>query len=312
MRRANRMALISMKKLLNHAQENAYAVGYFEAFNMDAMLGVLDAAEAKNSPVIIGFGGQFLNSRQRKKIEDVQIFGTLTKKAAERAKVPAAVLLNEADSEDMIYQGMQAGFGAVMYQKSGEDFEETLEITARICRVAHYLDIDVESEIGELPSADLATGSRTAGVYTDVAQAKYFVKHTGIDALAVAVGNVHLLERGKAEIDYELLDTLHKEIPIPLVLHGGTGLSQDDFQKAIAHGISKINIGTALKRAYIEAVGTFYEKKDISKKNPHITIGWGGEEDMIDSGRAAIAKKSGEFMEMFGSSGKAKAVMCHV
>ena len=302
------MALISMKKLLAHAKENAYAVGYFEAFNMDAMLGVLDAAESKNSPVIIGFGGQFLNSGKRKKTEDIYVYGALAKRAAERAKVPAAVLLNEADSEDMVYRGMQAGFGAVMYQKSGEAQKKTLAITARICRVAHMLDIDVESEIGELPCAEVSDGSRTGGKNTDVAEAKDFVERTGVDALAVAVGNVHLLEDGRAEMDYGLLCRLRDEIPVPLVLHGGTGLAKEDFLQAIACGISKINIGTALKRAYIEAVGGFYREKDMGRINPHITIGWGGEEDMIDSGRAAVAKKTGEYMEMFKSAGKAPLV----
>ncbi|MCL2813384.1 MAG: class II fructose-bisphosphate aldolase [Oscillospiraceae bacterium] len=302
------MPLVSMKKLLQHAQKNSYAVGYFEAFNMDAMLGVLDAAENKNSPVIIGFGGQFLNSGRRAKIEDVSLYGALAKEAARHSKIPAAALLNEADSEDMVYRGMQSGFGAVMYQKDGEAFSKTLEITARICRVAHALDIDVESEIGELPCADLETGSRTKGANTDVSRAKYFVEQTKIDALAVAVGNVHLLESGKAEMDYELLNTLSEQIPVPLVLHGGTGLSGEDFQKAISCGISKINIGTALKRAYIEAAGRFYKEKDIAKINPHITIGWGGEEDMIDCGRAAVAKKAGEYMDAFKSSGKALLV----
>lgn len=301
------MPLVSMKNLLENARKNAYAVGYFEAFNMDAMLGALDAAESKNSPVVIGFGGQFLGSSLRDKIEDIYIYGALAKKAAERAKVPVATLLNESGSEDMIYQGMHAGFGAVMYQKSGEPFEETLCVTRQICHVAHALGVDVESEIGELPCAELSDGSRTAGAKTDVKQARYFVEQTKIDALAVAIGNVHLLEDGKADIDYGLLKILSEEIPVPLVLHGGTGLSREDFFKVISLGVSKINIGTALKRAYIEAVGKFYSgsKGDISRTNPHVTIGWGGENDMISCGRAAIAKKIGEYMDIFGSSGKA-------
>lgn len=302
------MPLIPMKNLLKHAKKNAYAAGYFEAFNMDAMLGALDAAEDRNSPVIIGFGGQFLGSSQRIKPEDVYIYGALAKKAAERANVPVATLLNESDLVDMAYQGMQAGFGAVMYQKSGEPFEETLSITRQICHVAHMLGVDVESEIGELPCAEISDGSRTAGANTDVKQAKYFVEQTGVDALAVAIGNVHLLENGKAEIDYELLEILANEIPVPLVLHGGTGFTREDFQKVISLGVAKINIGTALKRAYIEAVGNFYSGAngiDVSRTNPHATIGWGGENDMISCGRAAISKKIGEYMDMFGSSGKA-------
>lgn len=302
------MSLISMKELLRHAQENHYAAGYFESFNMDAMLGVLDAAELKKSPVIIGFGGQFVSSPKRNVEECIYHYGAFAREAAKRAAVPVAVLLNEADVEVMVYQGMNAGFNAVMYQKAGEDFEDTVKITKEICRIAHMLEIDVESEVGELPCADISTGTQTPGKNTEVRQAKYFVEETGIDALAVAIGNVHLLEGKKAEVDFDLLSQLRKEIPVPLVLHGGTGMAPEDLKKAIELGISKVNVGTVLKRAYIDAVGKFYTEKDLSKVDPHVTIGWGGEQDMISCGRAAIAEKTAEFIEMFGSAGKAQLI----
>ena len=133
------MALHRMKDLLRHAEASHYAVGYFEAFNMDAMLGVLDAAKKARSPVIIGFGGAFLSSGKRREKEDVYLFGAVAKQAAERSGVPCAVILNEADHEDMVYQGMQAGFNALMYQKPGEDFSDTLRITREICKVAHFV-----------------------------------------------------------------------------------------------------------------------------------------------------------------------------
>lgn len=299
------MALVSMKKLLHHAQENRYAVGYFESFNMDSLLGVLDAAEQSNSPVIVGFGGQFISSPKRARQDSIYGFGAFARAAAARASVPAAVLLNEADVEDMLYQGMNAGFNAVMYQKTGEPQADTLSITKELCRVAHMLDIDVESEVGELPSADISTGVLTAGRNTDVETAKAFVQETGIDALAVAIGNVHLLEDAKAQVDFDLLERLRREIPVPLVLHGGTGMSRADMQKTIRFGISKVNVGTALKRAYIQAVRRFYTEMDIDRIDPHVTIGWGGDDDMIACGRRAIAEKTMEFIEMFGSVGRA-------
>ena len=302
------MSLVSMKNLLNHAQKNNYAVGYFESFNMDSMLGVIDAAERKNSPVIIGFGGQFISSPVRQVKENIYHYGAIAREVAIRSSVPVAVLLNEADVESMIYQGINAGFQAVMYQKAGEEFSETVKITKEICRVAHMLEIDVESEVGELPCADISTGTQTNGKNTDVSIAKYFVEETGIDALAVAIGNVHLLENKKANVDFELLSELHREIPIPLVLHGGTGMSKEDLQKAIRMGICKVNVGTVLKRAYIEAVGKFYTEKEISKIDPHTTIGWGGDEDMISSGRAAISVKVAEFIDTFGSADKAQLI----
>ena len=140
--------LISMKKLLLHAQKNRFAVGYFEAFNMDCMEAVLNAAEKTDSPVIIGFGGQFIGSPKRNYKEDIYLYGKLAKEAAKRSKVPVAVILNEANEEEMIYQGMNAGFNTVMYQKEGEAFEDTVRITKEICRAAHFMGIDVERSWG--------------------------------------------------------------------------------------------------------------------------------------------------------------------
>lgn len=300
--------LYPFKQLLRNAEAQKYAVGYFEAFNMDSMLACLDAAEQTKSPIIIGFGGQFISSPKRFVKEDIYHYGALAKAAAERANVPVAVLLNEADEVDMIYKGMNAGFNAVMYQKMGEDPADTLRITADVCRIAHYFGIDVESEVGELPTADVSTGTQSAGQNTDIEVAKNFIQQTGIDALAVAIGNVHLLEGKKAPLDFELLDRLHHEIDIPLVLHGGTGVAPDDMRQAIQLGISKVNVGTVLKREYINAIRPFYLEKNLDTIDTHKTIGWGGEDDMICVGRRAISDKICEFIDMFGCAGKADLV----
>jgi len=293
-----------MSKMLASARKERYAIGYFEAFNMDAMLAVLSAAEQVKSPVIIGFGGQFLSSPKRHVEEDVYLYGAVAVEAAKRSKVPTAVLLNESNRVPMIYQGMQAGFNAVMYQNPGEDFEQTRRITKDICHDAHSLGIDVESEIGELPMADIASGKLTKGANTDPDVALDFVEYTGIDALAVAIGNVHLLEEGKSSLDFELLKELDEKSPVPLVLHGGTGISDDEMKKAISLGIAKVNVGTALKRTYINAIRRFYLDMDISRVDPHVTIGWGGDDDMLSCGREAISAKVLEFIELFGSGNR--------
>ena len=300
------MALISMSKMLAHAEQNKYAVGYFEAFNMDAMLAVLEAAETASSPIIIGFGGQFLSSGKRIVKENVYHYGALAHEAAARSSVPCAVLLNESDVEEMVYQGMNAGFNAVMYQKANEPFEETLKITRQICHVAHFLGIDVESEVGELPTSNISDGKISRGQNTDIQKAKEYISETNIDALAISIGNVHLLEGKKAQMNFDLLEKLRREIKIPLVLHGGTGIDRDELKEAIKLGVSKVNIGTVLKRAYINAVGKFYDKPDLSKTDPHIIIGWGGHNDMLSCGREAIAAEVLEFIEIFGSQGASK------
>ena len=294
-----------MRNLLANAAKHKYAVGYFEAFNMDSMLAVLDAAEQQNSPIIIGFGGQFIGSKKREVKENIYHYGVLASEAAKRSSVPCAVILNEADEIDMVYQGMQAGFNAVMYQKPYEDFKDTVCITKELCKVAHLLNIDVESEIGELPCADISSDTQSKGKMTDVDQAEFFVNETGIDALAISIGNVHLLEGKTSTLDFELLDKLKNRISIPLVLHGGTGVSPYDMKMAISHGISKINIGTVLKREYINAIENYYAKNDLKNLDPHNIIGRGGNEDMISVGRGAISKKVVELIDMFGSTNKA-------
>jgi len=294
-----------MRDLLLRAQQGGYAVGYFEAFNMDALLAVLSAAEKASSPVIIGFGGQFLSSPKRENPENIYHYGALALEAAKRTPVPCAAMLNEADALDMVYQGMNAGFNALMYQKPGETPEETTRVTKRICEVAHRLDIDVESEVGELPMAHISDGSQTRGMNTDVGKAKAFIRDTEVDALAVAVGNVHLLEGAKSSLDFELLGRLRKEISVPLVLHGGTGVSEGDMKRAIGMGICKINVGTMLKRAYISAVNRFCAERDLNRIDPHETLGWGGKNDMLDCGRSAIEKAVLNFMKLLGSAGKA-------
>jgi ketose-bisphosphate aldolase len=297
--------LYPMKRLLRHAEEHQYAVGYFEAFNMDCMLAVLTAAEQSDSPVIIGFGGQFVGSKKRTVKENIYHYGAVAAEAAKRSPVPCAVILNEADDIDMVYQGMNAGFNAVMYQKPGEDFDETVRITREICCIAHYLDVDVESEVGELPCADIATDTQSDGSKTDIEQALRFVEETGVDALAVAIGNVHLLEGKTASLDFGLLKQLHAAIPVPLVLHGGTGVSADEMKRAIAAGITKVNVGTVMKREYINAIKAYYDSYNPEKMDPHCIIGWGGGEDMLAAGRSAITNKVKEFIDMFDSAGKA-------
>ena len=299
------MALYSMSEMLAHAEKHKYAIGYFEAFNMDAMLAVLDAAEDAASPVIIGFGGQFLGSGKRAVKENIYHYGALALEAAVRSSVPCAVILNESDNEEMVYQGMNAGFNAVMYQKPNEPINETLRITKEICRIAHFLGVDVESEVGELPTAEIESGTVSKGNNTNVEMAKDFVNKTNIDALAIAIGNVHLLEGEKAEVDFNLLKKLRSEIKIPLVLHGGTGMGTDELKEVIRLGISKVNIGTVMKRTYINTIGKFYNGRDMSKANPHTLIGWGGEDDMLSCGRTAVATKVSEYIELFGSKGAA-------
>lgn len=301
------MALVSMKSLMNHALENKYAVGYFEAWNLEAVLSVINAAERINSPIIIGFSGMFLGNSKRLIPENIYHYGALGKAIAENAKVPCALLLNEADRIEMLIAGLKSGFNAVMFQDNKLPFEETVEITKYLCKTAHYCGADVEAEVGELPDADVSNGTISSGEKTDPDKAVWFAKECGIDALAIACGNVHLLEGGtKATLDFDLIKTLKEKMDIPLVLHGGTGISDDSFKAAIEMGISKINVGTVMKRIYINYIREYLGAENVDKIDPHEVIGKGGSLDMLVGAREAITEEIIRFLRVFGSENKAK------
>ena len=302
------MALISMKRLLNHALANKYAVGYFEAWNMDSILAVVDAAEKTNSPVIIGFGGQFIGSARRTVEENIYHYGSLGRSIAENTKVPVALLLNEAHEIPMLINGLKAGFNAIMYEDHSISLREFIEINKYLVRTAHYCGADVEAEIGELPNADISTDSISHGKMTDPDEAAFFVEETGIDALAVAVGNVHLLEYKKADLDFALIKALRKKVKVPLVLHGGTGISAESLKEAIRLGMCKVNVGTVMKRAYLKSIRSYLDNHEVEKMDPHDVIGRGGDLDMLSGARAAIADEVARFIKIFGSENKAHLI----
>ena len=300
------MALVAMKSLMNHALENKYAVGYFESWSMDSLLAVVDAAERTNSPVIIGFGGLFLGNDERRVKENIYHYGNLGKTVAEHVRVPVALLLNEADKVPMLINALNAGFNAIMYQDTRVSFEETIEINKYIVRTAHYLGADVEAEVGELPNADVSSGTVSGGELTDPEKAAYFVEQTGIDALAVAIGNVHLLEGKTAELNYDLIKTLRKKISVPLVMHGGTGLSPESLKAAIELGICKINVGTVMKRVFVNYIKNYLETNPIETYTPHEIVGNGGKVDFMSGAREEVTQVVAKFMKIFGSENKAK------
>jgi len=301
------MPLCSMKTLLDHARRNHYAVGYFESWSMDSMLAVVDAAENTGSPVIIGFGGQFV-SKLRDPAESVRHWGALGLSIAKASKVPTALLLNEALTVDLLVQGLCVGFNAVMYENPDVGSMENERIQAFISDVAHQLGAVTEAELGELPSADIATGALSQGRNTSPDEAVAFVERTGVDALAISIGNVHLLEGQKSHMDFALLETPLARVPVPLVLHGGTGIDASELQKAISMGVAKINVGTALKRIYLNSLRNYIETHDIDRIDPHNIIGRGEDTDMLERAREAVRRETEAFMHLFGCCGQAGEV----
>jgi ketose-bisphosphate aldolase len=302
------MPLVTMKRLMNHALSNKYAVGYFESWNMDSILAVVTAAERTRSPVIIGFGGQFIGSMKRTVRENIYHYGALGKSIAENTKLPVALLLNEAHDVPILVNGLMAGFNAIMYEDHNNPLEELIKINKYLVNTAHYCGADVEAEIGELPNANKAADTLSNGEKTDPDEALYFVESTGIDALAVSVGNVHLLENKKSDLDFELIKALRKKVKVPLVLHGGTGISSENLKEAINLGICKVNVGTVMKRCYLKAIQSYFNIHEVDNMDPHDVIGRGGESDILSSAREAITEEVIRFIQIFGSENKADLI----
>jgi ketose-bisphosphate aldolase len=299
------MPLVPMSRLLSHAQRHRYAVGYFEAWNMESILAVKDAAEEADSPVILGFNGGFLSNPKRRIEENVFHYGSLGRAVADQAKVPVALILNEADQVPLLIKGLHAGFNVIMHDHQTCSHEEALAINQYLARTAHAMDAEVEAEIGELPVLDLKTESLSPGRKTDPQLAASFVEQTGIDALAVAVGNVHMLEGRKASLDLQLIHELRRRVKVPLVLHGGTGIESASLKEAIQAGISKINVGTLLRRAFMNALRKYFEEHELKSLDPGEATSTGGRQDMLTAARQAVAAEVRKLMELFGSAGMA-------
>jgi ketose-bisphosphate aldolase len=244
--------LVSFQTLLCDALAGGTAIGYFESWDVYSLEAVLDAAEAENAPVILGFGGVMMEAGwlDRGGLERLASLGLET---ARLARVPVAFLLNEVTTFAQIVRGLKAGFNAVMLDSSALPYAENVAITRQIVAVAHAVGAAVEAEFGELPDASGEMGGGP-GHLTDPAQAARFVAETGIDALAVSVGNVHTLAHGKASVDWDRLAAIHRAVAVPLVIHGGTGFADEDVARAIALGVAKFNYGTVLKRAFLEGI----------------------------------------------------------
>ena len=185
---------------------------------------------------------------------------------------------------------------------------EFIEINKYLVRTAHYFGADVEAELGELPNADIATNTISRGQKTDPDEAAYFVEATGIDALAVSVGNVHLLENKKSDLDFDLIKRLRKKIKVPLVLHGGTGISPENLKEAIKLGMCKVNVGTVMKRGYLRSVQAYLDSHDVNNMDPHDVIGRGGELDMLSLAREAVTEEVVRFIKIFGCENKAHLI----
>jgi len=283
--------------MFEHARRNRYALGYFEAWDSDSLEAVLAAAEAENAPVILGFGGMMLDHAWLSN-GGIALLGAMGRSVAERAKVPVALLLNEVPTLENAYQGMDAGFNAVMVDTSSWPMDKAIATTTELVREAHKRGVAVEAELGHLPDAVGEGIDASHAALTDPEQAAAFVAQTGVDCLAVSIGNVHLLTNGYAPVDMAHLEAIHQRVPVPLVIHGGTSFPPDQVPRAIAAGGLKFNVGTILKTVFL--AGLRETLQDLpAKPNVHDLMGSHKSTDLMRAGQHRMTHKVRELIRLY-------------
>ncbi len=297
------MALTSMKGMLARARREHYAVCYCESWNLESLEAVVEAAEETRSPVIVGFGGGFLMRPERGRPEPLEYYAGLGLAAAQVASVPVALLLNETDDFDQIKRGIELGFNGVMVDDERLRADEYHALVRQVVIWAHRRGVAVEAQAGHLPEHAGAKPHR--GSLTDPGAARAFARSTGIDALAVSIGNVHVMTRGGATVDLKLLAEIDRQVKLPLVVHGGTGFPRPKAKQAARYGVAKFNFGTGLKQAYLRALEANLEKYR-EPMNPHPFLGMGGRQDVMMAARQAVKREAIKLMQAFGSAGKAR------
>lgn len=273
--------LVTLNEVLKDAQAGGYAVGLFNTTDTDMLEAVISAAEELRSPVIIGTAEILLP------YGELQLLGSAIVEAAKRASVPVVVHYDHGLTEERCREALSLGFSSIMFDGSAGPVEDNIKRTRAMVEYAHSLGASVEGEIGHVGQATDSASERES-MYTTPEEAIAFVKATGVDALAVAIGTAHGDYKEKPRLDIEALKKIRASLDTPLVLHGGSGLSDDDFRNTIAGGIAKINIFTDLCNAGVRAVK--------ASNSPYL--------QMRNEKVAAIKEEVMKKMKLFGSVGR--------
>ena len=277
--------LVTLSEILKDANERHYAVGAFNCLSQENVMGALEAAEELRSPIILQLAEvQFPEA-------PMEMMAPLYLEAAKRSSVPVCVHLDHGQSLETCVRAIRLGFTSVMFDGAALPFEENVAASREVTRIAKAAGVDVEAELGKVGNS----GVDTADVFTDVDEAVRFVGSTGIDALAVAIGNLHGHYVHTPQLNIQRLIEIHEACDrLPLVLHGGSGTSESDFKACIHNGICKINVATAIQRGIMKRIGERLSQKPDEEYVPLKQV-------MIDASREVVAAH----MRLFESEGRA-------
>jgi fructose-bisphosphate aldolase class II len=278
----------TFKEILQDACLRQYAVGAFNCLSLEHVLGAIQAAEELRSPIILQLAEvQFPHS-------PIAMMAPIFLEAARTATVPVVVHLDHGQTFDTCAKAIRLGFDSVMIDGSSYPLEENIAITKAVTKMAKAFGVNVEAELGRVGNADEGEGVNMTDVFTDVEESAYFVEQTNIDALAIAIGNLHGNYVSTPKLNIQRLIEIKQRIHLPLVLHGGTGTSEEDFKSSLHNGICKINVATALQLGITEKI-QYYQASSV--KPNYIEMKY----KMVEATKEVVAKH----VLLFESNGKA-------
>lgn len=250
--------LVNLKEILKLAEENHFAVGAFNTPNLECVNAVLSAAEKLNVPVIIS------HAELHEAVSPLEKIGPVMVQAAKNAKVPVCVHLDHCEALSYMEKALELGFTGVMYDGSILPYEENLANTKKAVAMAKNYNCGVEAELGALASREGGAANASGPVYTDPDEAVIFCRETGIDALAPSFGTAHGIYKSKPVLDLERVRVIAEKTGLPLVMHGGSGVSPEDYRTGIRNGLRKINYYSYMSKAGTQAVKDLLAKEDVT------------------------------------------------
>lgn len=280
--------LVNLNEVLLDARKRKYGVGLFNTTSLEMARGVIQAAEELGSPVIVGTAEVLLPAGSLAEIRDMM------RPLAERASVPVVLHYDHGLTEEKVIEALRLGYSSIMYDCSVDGYEENVKKVREMTRIAHAFGATVEAELGHVgANARSAEGTKQDdSIYTDPQEAAEYVKATGVDALAVAIGSAHGAYKETPKLDIGRLKEIAKAVEVPLVLHGGSGLSDQDFRDCVENGIAKINIYTDINCAAAQAAVQNYKPGN-------------GQFELASFMTEAVKEETKKKMRIFGSDGKA-------
>ena len=284
------MALVTVNELLLKAEKEGYAVGAFNANNMEIVQAIVEAAKRENAPVIMQASQGAIT------YAGLEFITEMVRLAATSSTVPVALHLDHGTDFDQVVRCIRSGFTSIMYDGSKLPLEENIAITRKVLEMTRPIGVSVEAELGKIGGTeDDVHVSEKDAMYTDPEEARYFVEQTGVESLAIAIGTAHGQYKGEPKLDFDRLAKIKSLVNIPIVLHGSSGVPDQSIRRAIELGVRKINIDTNIREAFVgEMRRVMMDKPD--EIDPRKILG-----PAREAATTIIAGK----IRLFGSSGKA-------